>query len=153
MISTISFKNIQENTYSPTFIQKVQNYFLKIGVTLTQLFKRIFCINNSQSYEDLSLKCNHLSSRNNELEINNSLLEIENHILDKTIEKLNNRVEKKCHKSKLTMCEKIFIELSLLPLTLTFFPFYIMSLPLVLIREGVYEAYKREKIHKESENN
>ncbi len=128
MVRVDAYAREYEN--QPDFMQQVADYLTRVASAVVSVFKRILCVEDTFTVQDLkwnSEKCRRL--------------ERENRQLNQSIGDLQCRVVrlKQCESSPSTL-QKFLIEATL------FFclcPLYIMSLPVMLIRDALYEGLQK----------
>ncbi len=147
------------------FTQQVTEYFTRVASAVVSVFKRIFCIEDTISIQDLqwtAAKCRRLEQENHGLKQsigdlqremrsstqdrkwhgeNRHRLEQENRQLRQSVYDLQYRVRRmqRCDSAPSTL-QKFVVEASL------FFclcPLYIISLPVMLIRDSLYEGLQK----------
>ena len=117
-----TFRSYEEQ---PDCFQQVGEYFTRIASAVTSLFKRIFCIEDPVTSQDLqwdAQKCHQLQRENRQLK--------------HSIQDLQLRVESLQRCDSLSTIEKVCIEAILF---ITLCPLYILSLPVIVIRDSLYQ--------------
>ena len=116
--------NRNEVVDQPDFFQQVGEYLTRVASAVVSVFKRIFCIEDMITPQDMkwnTQKCQKLQRENRQLE--------------ESIKDLQLRVERLQRSESHTTLEKFFIEAILF---FTLCPLYILSIPVILIRDTLY---------------
>ncbi|NGX26444.1 MAG: hypothetical protein K940chlam6_00365 [Chlamydiae bacterium] len=117
-----TFRTYEEQ---PDCFQQVGEYFTRIASAMTSLFKRIFCIEDPVTTQDLqwdAQKCHRVQRENRQLK--------------QSIKDLQLRVGRLQRCDSLSTIEKVCIEAILF---ITLCPLYILSLPVIIIRDAMYQ--------------